>query len=94
MSSSTPISVRISAEFRRRLASEAKRRQAKLSTMLRVLADERLQELAELEQLTAAEEWQRAQAWASWEAHQGGRNPEAPWRAVADVFAAARKPRE
>jgi siroheme synthase (precorrin-2 oxidase/ferrochelatase) len=38
-----------------------------MSPALRVLVAERLRELAEEADLTRAERWQRAQAWASWE---------------------------
>ncbi len=83
---SQPISVMLSVELRRRLEREASRRDLKLSTVLRVLADERLHQINEDDRLTAAEEWQRAQAWGSWERYREGENPEVPWESVSAAF--------
>ena len=62
-----PLSVPLPPPLRRRLAAQADKRRLKLATAARVLLDERLSELEETTVLTRAEEWQRAQAWATWE---------------------------
>ena len=64
---STPVSVALAMDLRRAIAAEAKRRGLKLSTALRVLAAERLEELREAEELSRAHQWQRAEAWATWQ---------------------------
>jgi hypothetical protein len=70
--SAGPVSVVLPTSMRRRVASEAKRRGLKLSSTLRALANERLDELADAEQLGRAEQWQRAQAWSTWEKIEAG----------------------
>jgi predicted DNA-binding protein len=74
------LSVTLPAELRRRLTSEAKRRELKVATTARVLIDERIGELEDEAQLTRAEEWQRAQAWATWEKIKAGDTHEVSWK--------------
>ena len=64
---SGPVSVVLPADLRARVLAEAKKRGMKLSPALRMLVHERVQELEDDEQLSRAEQWQRAQAWATWE---------------------------
>ncbi len=66
-SSSGPLSVPLPRDLRAKLAAVAKRRKLKLATAARALIDERLSELEDAEALSAAEEWQRAQAWSTWD---------------------------
>lgn len=74
-----PLSVTVSDGLRRRLAQQAKRRDLKLATAARVLMAERLDELDEAEVLRKAEEWQREQAWATWERFKAGDRREVSW---------------
>ncbi len=62
-----PVSVVLPDDLRVEVEREAAKRGLGLSPALRVLVAERLRELAEEAELTRAERWQRAQAWASWE---------------------------
>ncbi len=61
-----PISVILPASMKKLVSAEAARRGLKLSPAIRVLVSERLQEIEDSEQMSRAEEWQRAQAWATW----------------------------
>ena len=74
MSDGGPMSVPLPKELRRRLEAYAVTRQLKLATAARALIDERLREVEDQVQLTAAEEWQRAQAWATWEKLKEGKS--------------------
>ena len=67
----------------------------KLSPAIRALVTERLGELEAAEELSRAEMWQRAQAWAAWEAAEHASNAEVAWDAVEAEFdrPAARRPR-
>lgn len=67
------------AELRRRLRSEAQKRKLKVATTARVLIDERISELEDEARLSRAEEWQRAQAWATWEKIAAGDAREVSW---------------
>lgn len=58
----------------------------KLSPAIRALVAERLGELDDAEALSRAEQWQRAQAWAAWEAAQRGENLEVEWETVEVAF--------
>lgn len=80
-----PVSVVLPDELRREVEREAASRGLGLSPVLRVLVAERLRELAEEAELTRAERWQRAQAWASWE---DAENPVVGWDEVDAVFEA------
>jgi hypothetical protein len=58
-----------------------------MATAARVLLDERLRDLEDAHELSQAEEWQRAQAWATWEAIQAGDRRDVPmeeFRAVTE----------
>ncbi|MDQ3037299.1 MAG: hypothetical protein M3Y87_33200 [Myxococcota bacterium] len=61
------MSVVLPDDLRRQVEREAAARGLGLSPAVRVLVAERLRDLAEEAELTRAERWQRAQAWASWE---------------------------
>ena len=76
-------------ELRERLASEAKKRKLKMATAARVLLDERIAELEDAELLSQAEEWQRAQAWATWEKIKAGDQRDVPMERFAEHAAAA-----
>lgn len=67
-----PLSVQVPAALRRRLGRQATRRRLKLATAARVFLDEHVTELEDAAELSAAEEWQRAQAWATWEKIKAG----------------------
>jgi hypothetical protein len=75
---SGPLSVPLPPALRGRLAAQAEKRRLKLATAARVLLDERLSELEETTLLTQAEEWQRAQAWATWEKIAAGDTRDVP----------------
>jgi hypothetical protein len=66
------LSVPLPAELRERLVAEAERRQLKLATTARLLLDERVRELEERAEVSEADAWQRAQAWATWEKIKSG----------------------
>lgn len=68
----------LSPGLRARLAARAKQRNLKMATAARMLLDERLTELEDAQTLSAAEEWQRAQAWATWEKIQAGDRTDVP----------------
>lgn len=82
-----PVSVVLPADLRRSIAREAARRELKLSTALRLLAAERLQQIEAADQLGDVERFQRAQAWTAWEELQSGRAKEATMAEVDAVFA-------
>lgn len=86
-----PLSVQMSATERRRLAAHAKKRRLKVATAARVFLDEHLTELEDRAELSAAEEWQRAQAWATWEKIKAGDVREASEADIKAVFDAARR---
>jgi hypothetical protein len=65
--STGPLSVPLPDSLRKRLKRHAAKHHLKLATAVRSLVEERLSELEQSEQLTRAEEWQRAQVWAAWE---------------------------
>ena len=75
---SGPVSVVLPADLKARVQAEGKKRGLKLSPVVRVLVTERMRDLDEAEQLTRAEEWQRAQAWATWKGLQAGDRREVP----------------
>jgi len=86
-----PLSVQLSATERRRLALHAKKRKLKVATAARVFLDEHLTELEDRAELSAAEEWQKAQAWATWEKIKAGDVREASEADIREVFDAARR---
>lgn len=60
------------AALRKRLSNEAKRRKLKLATTARVLMEERIAQLQDQAELRRAEEWQRGEAWATWDKIKAG----------------------
>jgi hypothetical protein len=85
------LSVQLSATERRRLTAHAKKRRLKVATAARVFLDEHLSELDDRTELSAAEEWQKAQAWATWEKIKAGDVREASEEEIRGVFDAARR---
>lgn len=81
-----PISVVLPDEMRARLKKQADRRALKLSSTIRFLLVERLCQLEAEEDVTRAEEWQRAQAWASWDRLQHEGASEVSWGKITDLF--------
>jgi len=69
------MSLPLSKQLRKRLEKFAKSKELALASAARVLIEERLQELDDEVLLTRAEEWQRAQAWATWEKVKSGEMP-------------------
>jgi hypothetical protein len=63
--------VPLPAELRDRLVAQAQLRKLKLATTARVLLDERLRELEDAAALSDAEEWQRREAWRTWQKIEG-----------------------
>ena len=86
-----PLSVQLSAPDRRRLAAHAKKRRLKVATAARVFLGEHLSELEDRAELSAAEEWQRAQAWATWEKIKAGDVEETTLEELHAVIAKARR---
>ncbi len=66
------IRVVIPVELEEKVEAEAQRRGLTLDTAVRVLLHERVAELDTVDHLTHAEEWQRAQAWTSWQQIENG----------------------
>ena len=87
----TRLSVRLSARQRQGLAAQAKKRKVTPATAARILCDEHLSELEDRAELSAAEEWQRAQAWATWEKIKAGDVPEATLGELHAMVAKARR---
>jgi len=85
------ISVRLSPTQWRRLVVHAKKRQLKVAAAARAFLDEHLSELESHAELMAAEEWQRAQAWATWEKIKAGDAREASLEELRAIFAEARR---
>ncbi len=85
------MSVQLSATERGRLAAHAKKRRLKVATAARVFLDEHLSELDDRAELSAVDEWQRAQAWATWEKIKAGDVREASEEDIRAVFDAARR---
>lgn len=67
-----PLSVTLPGDLRARLAAQAEKRGLKMATAARVFVQERVTELEDEVELSKAEEWQRAQAWATWERIKAG----------------------
>lgn len=81
-----PVSVLLPSPLRAAVAAEAKRRGLKLSTAIRALVSERIRMVEESEELTQAEQWQRAQAWATWQKIQSGNRHEVSEPEIDAVF--------
>jgi hypothetical protein len=75
------------------LVREARRRGLPLSTTVRTLALERIQELEQAAELSGAEAWQQAQAWATWDRIRAGDRREVSRADLAAVFESASRPR-
>ena len=86
-----PLSVQLSGAERKRLAAHAKKRKLKVATAARVFLDEHLSELEDRAELSAAEEWQRAQAWATWDKIKAGDLREATIAELHEVVDRARR---
>ena len=71
-----PLSVVLPEALRERLEEEAKKRGLPLSTAVRTLVAERVQEIDEAAELGEADKWQRAQAWRDWEKVRSGQMAE------------------
>lgn len=84
-----PVSVVFPSPLRVTVAAEAKRRGLKLSTVIRALVSERIREIEEAEELTHADQWQRMQAWATWEKIQSGDRHEVSDAQIEAVFGRA-----
>lgn len=91
MSDGGPMSVPLPKELRRRLEVYAVSRQLKLATAARALIDERLREVEDQVQMTEAEEWQRAQAWATWEKMKEGKGRTVTRAQVMSAFSRKRR---
>ena len=75
--------------MRARLAEEAERRSIKVATAARVLLEEALRNIDDQNLLSEAEEWQRAQAWATWDKIQAGDVRDVPQERLDEHAAAA-----
>ena len=84
--SAVPLSVVLPKALRERLSREARKRGLPLSTAVRMLVAERVRELDESAELSAADQWQRAQAWSEWERLRSGDAPEVPATDLARDF--------
>jgi hypothetical protein len=67
-----PLSVQLPPDLKRRLGAQAAKRRLKVATAARVFLDEHMSELEGAAELSAAEEWQRAQAWPTWDKIKAG----------------------
>lgn len=74
-----PLSVSLAPDLRQRIEDQARRRNLKLATAARVFLAEHVDELEDATDLAKAEEWQRAQAWATWEKIKAGDVREVSW---------------
>jgi hypothetical protein len=72
MSGVAPLSIVLPKALRERLTREARKRGLPLSTAVRMLVVERVREIDEAAELSAADQWQRAQAWSEWEKLRAG----------------------
>jgi len=86
-----PLSVQLPADLKRRLRAQATKRRLKMATAARVFLDEHVAELEDKAELSAAQEWQRAQAWATWEKIKAGDVREATEAELRAVFDRARR---
>ena len=88
-----PVSVVLPVVLRTRIEAEARKRGLKLSPIIRVLVSERIRQIDESAGLTQAEEWQRAQAWATWERLRAGDRREVSKTQIDAAFGRALRPR-
>ena len=73
-----PLSVPLPDDLRSRLQAQAAARQLELATAARVPLDERLRELEEASLLSKSEEWQRDEAWRTWDKIASGHTEDVP----------------
>ena len=86
-----PLSVQLPQDLKRRLGAQASKRRLKVATAARVFLDEHVRELEDAAELSAAEEWQRAQAWATWEKIKAGDLREASLADLHEIAERARR---
>jgi hypothetical protein len=92
-----PLRISLPAELGERLAVQAAKQHLEPAAAARVFLEEHVRALEDQEQLSQAEEWQRAQAWATWDKIQGGDRRDVPMeqfrehtaRALAELSARA-----
>ncbi len=72
IASQGPMSLPLSKQLRKRLEKFAKSKELALASAARMLLDERLKQLEDDVELSATEEWHRAQAWATYEKYKAG----------------------
>jgi len=85
------LSVHLPPDLKRRLRAQATKRRLDVATAARVFLDEHMSELESAAELSAAEEWQRAQAWATWDKIKAGGLREATAEELHQVFDRARQ---
>lgn len=85
------LSVHLPPDLKRRLRAQATKRRLDVATAARVFLDEHMSELESSAELSAAEEWQRAQAWATWDKIKAGDLREATAEELHQVFDRARQ---
>jgi hypothetical protein len=90
MKAPSPVSVLLPADLRLRVERQARKRALKLSTTIKVLVDERLREIEADEDVARAEEWQRAQVWATWERMHAGTVADSSWEEIDALLDAAK----
>ena len=76
----------IPVELEAKVEAEAKRRGLALDSVVRELLHERVAELDAIDNLTHDEEWQRAQAWMSWQQIENGQVEEVSKEAIDKEF--------
>lgn len=72
IASQGPMSLPLSKQLRKRLEKFAKSKELALASAARMLLEERLTQLEDEVELSAAEAWQRAQTWATYEKYKAG----------------------
>jgi antitoxin component of RelBE/YafQ-DinJ toxin-antitoxin module len=73
---SSPLSIRLDPQLQRRAAAYARKRKVGLTTALRMIISEHLDEQEVAADLDAGLRWQREQAWRSLEQWESGENAE------------------
>lgn len=81
-----PVSIAVSAEQRKRLEAEARRRGLGVSPTIRTLALERLSQIQEERQLTRARQWQVERALEVVDASERGEIGESTWEEIEKIF--------
>ncbi len=80
-----PISVRFPVDLRARAERYARARRMGVATAIRMLVSEHLDQIDRDEELSHAERWQRAQAWATWEKIKAGDRRDVPWETLVEA---------